>query len=1034
MKTKKIIAGVLAVLCVASMSVETTRFGLSPSMFGTYSMIASADSSYLYADTSIYTHEIDYVSRTDNGGNELLSWTADKYVFQLAEVTVSHIEYGADGSKETVVDDVSYHWAVKGYTGSELNPACSPSITVPDSVKITVSELGNEAGLPVSDTVTVVGESAFAGGKYKSFDLTGIQYIGEEAFSDCPYITVETIPSSVLFVGESAYEGSGLKTLTVNAYLPVIPARFCANTKLSEITFSNPEAIRIFDEYCFQNCVLKQNIIKANNWGITVGEGAFKGCTQIPELVLPDNVIAVEASAFEGCTALKTLKMGKNLGYINKNGFSGCTGLTEVTFNDKISGLGGGVFSDCTSLKAISGIPTTIKDWVEGNEEGTGYGFGNEMFAGCTSLISVELPSSLTTIPEGLCNGCTSLKSVNFGGNIKGISDRAFANCTNLQEITMADGVTDIGSRAFAECSSLRKLFFSDANSIGKEAFLGCTSLSEVRVGAEIWGTSVFSGCTGLKTAEIGLVDATEMPEGIVNGCTKLASFKYSSSNPIEIVGWGAFTGCESLPTVSFPDAVIIEANAFKDCTALKSICEGEIKAEDFGASCFENCTSLTQVVNSKASTIGASAFRNSGITSCTIEGTVGTTVVIDDSAFADCGVMQKASIVIPEDVQYSIGSGLFTDCTSLKSCTFTGSEIPEQMFSGCVLLETVTLPKATDVLDSAFEDCSSLKTITKPAYFTSVGDSAFANCSKITKTYTNSSTTFTGEEQYTGCGAITEALDLSTITEGMFTDCVSLKKVTYSDDVTVIPANAFSGCSQLSDITFKGIAEFGMNSMFNTAIKDLTVEACNKIDKGAFGSCRKLTSIDLEVSTIADSAFSDCIYLTTANVTTNSIDRNAFMNCVSLIKLAFPEVNGYDLVTIEDGAFLNCTLLKEVIVPASVETIGSEALGYPNGKADPMFLIVGEKGSVAETYADDNGLAFTLTSEYDPAKRQAAKKKPGDVDCNGIVSVADAIKMQKWLSNAEAYGCYADNMDVAEDGKINVFDMVALKRNLLKG
>lgn len=83
-------------------------------------------------------------------------------------------------------------------------------------------------------------------------------------------------------------------------------------------------------------------------------------------------------------------------------------------------------------------------------------------------------------------------------------------------------------------------------------------------------------------------------------------------------------------------------------------------------------------------------------------------------------------------------------------------------------------------------------------------------------------------------------------------------------------------------------------------------------------------------------------------------IDRGAFSTCGSLRE-----------VTIENGcghlgyrAFASCRALKSIIIPPSVHYIGEDA--FHNCR---RLTIYGEKGSLAERYAKENGIAFAALS-----------------------------------------------------------------------
>ena len=60
-------------------------------------------------------------------------------------------------------------------------------------------------------------------------------------------------------------------------------------------------------------------------------------------------------------------------------------------------------------------------------------------------------------------------------------------------------------------------------------------------------------------------------------------------------------------------------------------------------------------------------------------------------------------------------------------------------------------------------------------------------------------------------------------------------------------------------------------------------------------------------------------------------------------------------LITIKKSAFAQCTAMKSVIIPETVETI--EVIAF--GAMAEDFKIIGKSGSAAETYANSASIAF---------------------------------------------------------------------------
>ena len=72
--------------------------------------------------------------------------------------------------------------------------------------------------------------------------------------------------------------------------------------------------------------------------------------------------------------------------------------------------------------------------------------------SGCTSMTSVDIPSSVTVIGKAAFRGCTSLTSVDIPSGVTVIGEDAFRECTSLTEINIPSGVTEIGDMAFKDC------------------------------------------------------------------------------------------------------------------------------------------------------------------------------------------------------------------------------------------------------------------------------------------------------------------------------------------------------------------------------------------------------------------------------------------------------------------------------------------------------------------------------------------------------------------------------------------------------
>ena len=160
---------------------------------------------------------------------------------------------------------------------------------------------------------------------------------------------------------------------------------------------------------------------------------AFKNCTSLTSIVIPDGVFSISCYIFKGCTSLTTVSIPDSVTYINKYVFDGCSSLTTVNIPNSI---------------------TYIAD---------------SMFWNCTSLTSVVIPDSVTSIGESAFDGCSKLTSVDIPDGVTSIGVSAFQGCNALTSVVIPNSVTSIGDFAFDGCSSLKFNEYDNANYLGSK-------------------------------------------------------------------------------------------------------------------------------------------------------------------------------------------------------------------------------------------------------------------------------------------------------------------------------------------------------------------------------------------------------------------------------------------------------------------------------------------------------------------------------------------------------------------------------------
>ena len=275
---------------------------------------------------------------------------------------------------------------------------------------------------------------------------------------------------------------------------------------------------------------------------------------------------------------------------------------------------------------------------------------------------------------------------------------------------------------------------------------------------------------------------------------------------------------------------------------------------------------------------------------------------------------------------------------------------LPTQAFYNSKNVEHLILPNTLITIGEEMFYQSDLRSVVIPTNVTTVGYSAFKRCSSLT------TVTFEKESQLKTIGG-------DYYYGGAFSDCTALTSIEIPASVETIGNTAFSDCSSLATVTFeKGsrLKTIGNNAYYRcTSLTSIEIPASvETIEKKAFMHCSSLATVTFEkgsqLKTIAgdsyDGAFSDCTALTSIEIpaSVETIEATAFKRCSQLATVTFEK--GSQLKTIGGGysssyyygAFLGCSSLTSIEIPASVETI--EATAFK--RCSKLTTVTFEKGS----------------------------------------------------------------------------------------
>lgn len=100
---------------------------------------------------------------------------------------------------------------------------------------------------------------------------------------------------------------------------------------------------------------------------------------------------------------------------------------------------------------------------------------GKYSFAGFTSLVTVNMPSTLNGFEASVFTGCTSLESIVVPGGYNTLCEGTFGDCSSLVNVTIEDGVEYIEDWAFSDCTSLKEIILpSSIKGVDYGAFDSC--------------------------------------------------------------------------------------------------------------------------------------------------------------------------------------------------------------------------------------------------------------------------------------------------------------------------------------------------------------------------------------------------------------------------------------------------------------------------------------------------------------------------------------------------------------------------------
>ena len=329
----------------------------------------------------------------------------------------------------------------------------------------------------IPNSVTSIGEYAFwsCTGLTSMTIPNSVTSIGKAAFMECYGLTSITIPNSVTSLGDYVFYGcTGLTSLTSanpnpskitlgKSVFELVPTSSCTLyvPKGSKTAYAAADQWKDFgnieetayDFYAVNEdgVVIYYNILSSEDKTCEVtfkdeNYNSYSGSVKIPASVTYSgttySVASIGISAFRGCSGLTAVNIPNSVTSIEDYAFYLCEGLTSVTIPNSVTSIGTRAFSDCTGLTSFYG--------KFASEDNRCLIIDSKLVAFAPyGLTEYTIPNSVTSIGNYAFINCTGLASVTIANSVTSIGASAFVNCTGLASVTIANSVTTIGARAF---------------------------------------------------------------------------------------------------------------------------------------------------------------------------------------------------------------------------------------------------------------------------------------------------------------------------------------------------------------------------------------------------------------------------------------------------------------------------------------------------------------------------------------------------------------------------------------------------------
>lgn len=271
-----------------------------------------------------------------------------------------------------------------------------------------------------------------------------------------------------------------------------------------------------------------------------------------------------------------------------------------------------------------------------------------------------------------------------------------------------------------------------------------------------------------------------------------------------------------------------------------------------------------------------------------------------------------SGAITIPEKVTYKERTfaivsinGAFKNCNALTSVIIPEciTSLGTDTFSGCEsLYEIIGMTGILEIGDFCFNCCTSLYFIDLPDKLTKIGSFAFSNCKQLSSLNIPSGITVLSTGLFYGCTSLNDfKIPPRTISieDDVFKNCTNLSEIIIPSSTTTINNGVFFGCVNLKKVIFED-----SSSTLSLGYNRFYTEGRYEYRTPLFEDC-PLRSVIIK-----------------RNISASGGSWRTDLSCFSNNTFIEEVILGDNITWLEEGVFLGCSSLKNLIIPRSITSI----------------------------------------------------------------------------------------------------------------